>query len=346
MIKRARRLRQNSSIRNLISETKLHADDFVYPVFIKQGIDREPIKSLPGQFYLSPQELQYEIDELLRLGINGIALFPVIGKEYKSSCAKEAYNLDNFLNQTIALTQKTHGDSIAIISDVALDPYTDHGHDGLLEDGKITNDKTVEVLCKMALAQAQAGADIVAPSDMMDGRVAAIRETLDRNGFEDVMIMSYTAKYASNLYGPFRDALGSLGSGQGLSDSRHCEERSDVAIHSSIPTDKKTYQMSYTNKKEALRELEMDISEGADIVMVKPASWYLDIIHQFKENSSIPVAAYQVSGEYAMLQNAIEQGIMNKSAIEESLIAIKRAGADIILSYFAKTFLSELSLNS
>jgi porphobilinogen synthase len=201
----------------------------------------------------------------------------------------------------------------------------------------------------MALAQAQAGADIVAPSDMMDGRVAAIRETLDRNGFEDVMIMSYTAKYASNLYGPFRDALGSLGSCQGLSDSRHCEERSDVAIQqltTKIPTDKKTYQMSYTNKKEALKELEMDISEGADMVMVKPASWYLDIIHQFKENSSVPVAAYQVSGEYAMLQNAIQQGIIDKSAIEESLIAIKRAGADIILSYFAKTFLSELSLNS
>jgi porphobilinogen synthase len=350
MIKRARRLRQNSSIRNLVSETKLHADDFVYPVFIKQGIDREPIKSLPGQYYLSPEELQYEIDELLKLGINGIALFPVIGKEYKSSCAKEAYNLDNFLNQTIALTQKTHGDSITLISDVALDPYTNHGHDGLLEDGKIINDKTVEVLCKMALAQAQAGADIVAPSDMMDGRVAAIRETLDRNGFEDVMIMSYTAKYASNLYGPFRDALGSLGSSPYKGDvaiqNRHCEERSDVAIHSSIPTDKKTYQMSYTNKQEALRELEMDISEGADMVMVKPASWYLDIIHQFKENSSVPVAAYQVSGEYAMLQNAIQQGIIDKSAIEESLIAIKRAGADIILSYFAKTFLSELSLNS
>ena len=349
MIKRARRLRQNSSIRNLVSETKLHADDFIYPVFIKQGIDREPIKSLPGQYYLSPEELQYEIDELLKLGINGIALFPVIEKAYKSSCAKEAYNLDNFLNRTIALTQKTHGDSIALISDVALDPYTNHGHDGLLEDGKIINDKTVEILCKMALAQAQAGADIVAPSDMMDGRVAAIRETLDRNGFEDVMIMSYTAKYASNLYGPFRDALGSLGSSQRLSDSRHCEERSDAAISqltTKIPTDKKTYQMSYTNKQEALKELEMDISEGADMVMVKPASWYLDIIHQFKENSSVPVAAYQVSGEYAMLQNAIQQGIIDKSAIEESLIAIKRAGADIILSYFAKTFLSELSLNS
>jgi porphobilinogen synthase len=291
-----------------------------------------------GRMLVENYNDESKVDELLKLGINGIALFPVIGKEYKSSCAKEAYNLDNFLNQTITLTQKTHGDSISIISDVALDPYTDHGHDGLLKDGKITNDKTVEVLCKMALTQAQAGADIVAPSDMMDGRVAAIRETLDRNGFEDVMIMSYTAKYASNLYGPFRDALGSLGS---------C--RSDVAISqltTKIPTDKKTYQMSYTNKKEALKELEMDISEGADIVMVKPASWYLDIIHQFKENSSVPVAAYQVSGEYAMLQNAIEQGIMNKSAIEESLIAIKRAGADIILSYFAKTFLSELSLNS
>ena len=340
MIKRARRLRKNNSIRSLVSETKLHADDFVYPIFIKENITRrEAIKSLAGQDYLSQNELQHEIDDLLKLGINAIALFPVISSDYKSRDAHEAYSQENFLNKTVELTQKTHGDSISIITDVALDPYTDHGHDGLLEDGKIVNDRTVEVLCKMALSQAQAGADIVAPSDIMDGRVAAIRETLDRNGFEDVLIMSYTAKYASSLYGPFRDALGSLG-------SRHCESQSDVAIHTKAPTDKKTYQMSYTNKKEALKELEMDISEGADIVMVKPASWYLDIIHQFKENSSIPVAAYQVSGEYAMLQNAIHQGILDKSAIEESLIAIKRAGADIILSYFTKEFLSELSLNS
>ena len=333
MKKRARRLRQTNSIRNLVSETKLHADDFIYPVFVKEGIDtREAIASLPGQDYLSSQELQYEIDELLKLGINAIAVFPVIGSQYKSSDAAKAYDENNFLNQTIALTQKTHGDSISIVSDVALDPYTDHGHDGLLEDGKIVNDKTVEVLCKMALSQAQAGADIVAPSDMMDGRVAAIRETLDRNGFEDVMIMSYTAKYASSLYGPFRDALGSLGSD---------EAKSTTSTITKVPTDKQTYQMSPTNSKEAVKELEMDISEGADIVMVKPASWYLDIVQKFKENSSQPVAGYQVIGEYAMLENAITQGILDKSAIEESLLAIKRAGADIILSYFAKDFLAD-----
>lgn len=338
MIKRARRLRQHSSIRNLVSETKLHADDFVYPLFVKENIsDREQINSLPGQDYLSPEELQREVDILLELGINAIALFPVISSSYKTIEATEAYNPENFLNKTVALTQKTHGDSISIITDVALDPYTHHGHDGLVENGKIVNDKTVEILCKMALSQAQAGADIIAPSDMMDGRVAAIRETLDRNGFEDVMIMSYTAKYASSLYGPFRDALGSLG-------SRHSEEQSNVAIQTKAPSDKKTYQMNHANKKEALKELEMDITEGADIVMVKPASWYLDIIQKFKENSNVPVAAYQVSGEYAMMQAAFEAGYLDKTmAIEESLMSIKRAGADIILSYFAKEFCQSLN---
>lgn len=355
MIKRARRLRKNSSIRNLVSETKLHADDFVYPIFIKENLSgREKINSLAGQDYLSPDELQHEIDELLNLGINAIALFPVLNPSCKSSDAAEAYNRDNFLNKTVELTQKTHGDNVSIITDIALDPYTSHGHDGLLIDGKIANDKTVEVLCKMALSQAQAGADIVAPSDMMDGRVAAIRETLDRNGFEDVMIMSYTAKYASSLYGPFRDALGSLGSKEKpvIASSTGAKQSHDKEITSSatlprndkqtIPSDKKTYQMNFANKKEALRELEMDIEEGADIVMVKPASWYLDVIQQFKENSSVPVAAYQVSGEYAMLKMAIQNGILSESAIEESLTAIKRAGADIILSYFAKEFCRSL----
>jgi porphobilinogen synthase len=357
MIKRARRLRQNSSVRNLVSETKLHADDFVYPIFIKENIQkRESIKSLIGQDYLSQNELQHEVEKLLELGINAIALFPVISPDYKTIDAKEAYNINNFLNKTVELTQRIHGDSISIITDVALDPYTTHGHDGLIEDGKILNDKTVEILCKMALSQAQAGADIVAPSDMMDGRVAAIRETLDRNGFEDVMIMSYTAKYASSLYGPFRDALGSLGSKESsiITSSKGAKQSLSKDITSSatlprndnkvIPSDKKTYQMNPSNKKEALKELEMDIGEGADIVMVKPASWYLDIIHQFKENSTVPVAAYQVSGEYAMMQAAFQAGYLDKEiAIEESLIAIKRAGADIILSYFAKEYLEKRS---
>jgi porphobilinogen synthase len=351
---RPRRLRQSASIRNLISETKLNADDFIYPIFIKEGIDkREAIKSMPGQDYLNADELQFEIDSLLELGINAIALFPVVTANDKDSKAEKSFAENNFLNKTVELTQKTHADNISIITDVALDPYTDHGHDGILEDGKIVNDQTVEILCKMALSQAQAGADIVAPSDMMDGRVAAIRETLDRNGFEDVMIMAYTAKYASSLYGPFRDALGSLGSNEQKSDSVIASEAKQSPEHeiatsatltrdnTKAPSDKKTYQMNPANKKEALKELEMDIAEGADIVMVKPASWYLDIIHQFQEKSSQPVAAYQVSGEYSMLQAAFQAGYLDKEkAIEESLLSIKRAGADMILSYFAKEYLS------
>ena len=334
MIKRARRLRQNTAIRNLVEENQVRANDLIYPIFIKENINgREAIKSLPGQNYLSQDELLFEIDELLNLGINAIALFPVVEAKDKTSTAEKSYDESNFLNQTLTAIDKRFKDQILTISDVALDPYTDHGHDGLLENGKIVNDKTVEVLCKMALSQAQAGAKIVAPSDMMDGRVGAIRETLDRNGFEDTIIMSYTAKYASSLYGPFRDALGSLGS----------QEQRDSNLLVKAPTDKKTYQMSSENKLEALKELEMDIAEGADIVMVKPASWYLDIVHIFKEKSSQPVAAYQVSGEYAMIQAAIEQGYLDKSAIAESLLAIKRAGADMILTYFAKEYLNSLS---
>ncbi len=336
--RRSRRLRQNPAIRDLVSENHLSANDFIYPIFIKENISsgREPIYSLPGQDYLTKEELQHEIDDLLELGIKAVALFPVVSPDYKTHDAKEAYNSENFLNQTIELTKKTHGDLINIVSDVALDPYTEHGHDGLLEDGKIINDKTVGVLCKMALAQAEAGARIVAPSDMMDGRVAAIRETLDRNGFEDTMIRSYTAKYASVLYGPLRDALGSLGSSD-------CKSSSNIAIQTKAPSDKKTYQMSFANKVEAIKELEMDIAEGADMVMVKPASWYLDIINEFKANSNIPIAAYQVSGEYAMIEAAAQAGYLDrKAAIEESLFSIKRAGADIILSYFAKEYLSTI----
>jgi porphobilinogen synthase len=338
---RPRRLRKNQILRDLSEETKVTAHDLIYPVFVKDAINRkEEIKSMPGIYRHSIESLLYEIEESLELGIRAFALFSVIDPSFKNSQANESYNPEGLTQRTIR-NIKTRFPEALLITDIALDPYTDHGHDGLLgDDGEIINDATVEILCKMALAQAEAGADIVAPSDMMDGRVKAIREALDRHDFSNTAIMAYTAKYASCLYGPFRDALGSLGSGE-LSSSR---ARTATALLEQnvmkIPQDKKTYQMNPANATEALRELDLDIGEGADIIMVKPASWYLDIISKFKSRATVPVAAYQVSGEYSMIHAAAQTGYINlNQAIHESLISIKRAGADIILSYFAKDFL-------
>lgn len=330
MLERPRRLRQNNNIRDLVSEISISANDFIYPIFIKENCVKEEIRSLPEQFYFGKEALQKEIEELIKLGIKAIALFPVVDESKKTSLAENSYKDSNFLNQTVSLTKKNFADSMLIATDVALDPYTNHGHDGIIENGEILNDKTVDILCKMAISQVNAGADIICPSDMMDARVINIRQELEKNAFENKIIMSYTAKYASSLYGPFRRALASLGTKK--------------STKGKIPLDKKTYQMDFKNKKEALKEFLLDDNESADILMVKPASWYLDIIQDFKNNSLKPIAAYQVSGEYAMLMNAINNNILEeKEAIIESIFAIKRAGADIILSYFAKKYLKELN---
>jgi len=321
---RPRRLRKNSSIISLTQENWVTAEDLIYPVFVQAGSENQAIKSMPNIYRFSLDNLLKEIEESMEQGIRAIALFPVVEEEFKTLSAEESYN-PNSLNQKTIRAIKKRFPELILISDIALDPYTSHGHDGLIKDGKILNDETVKVLALMALAQAEAGADIVAPSDMMDGRIGAIREALDANNFFDTKIMSYTAKYKSNLYAPFRDALGSLGS------KKSCKENSD------IPKDKSSYQMNYGNSREALRELELDIVEGADIVMVKPAGWYGDIIQTFKQNSTIPIAAYQVSGEYAMIYSAYQAGYIDlEPAIIESLTAIKRAGADLILSYFSR----------
>lgn len=331
---RPRRNRETKNVRALVQENHLTKSDFIYPVFVKEGTNlKEEIKSMPGIHRFSIDTLVDELKEVVELGIKGIALFPVIDSSKKTELAEESFNPDGLTQRAIRQIKEIFPE-LLVISDVALDPYTSHGHDGIIGGSnwnpptqRVLNDETVRILGRMAVEQACAGADIVAPSDMMDGRVGYIRSELDKHGFTDVGIMAYTAKYASCFYSPFRDALGSLGS-------------KESARNFGIPKDKKSYQMNPANSIEALRELELDLNEGADFVMVKPASFYLDIIHQFKEISNVPVAAYQVSGEYAMIKNAADNGLIDlDQAVYESLISIKRAGADLILSYFAKDFL-------
>lgn len=313
---RPRRLRRTETLRNMVRETTLTVDDLIYPMFVMTGEGQKvEIPSMPGCYRYSLDLLLKEIAEVSQLGIKAIALFPVIPEDKKDDTGTESYNPEGLVQTTIKAIKKAVPD-IIVITDVALDPFTTHGHDGLVdENGVILNDPTVEVLAKMALSQAQAGADFVAPSDMMDGRVGAIRKALDAEGYINVGILAYSAKYASAYYGPFRDAL------------------------DSAPKfgDKKTYQMDAGNSKEALKEVELDIAEGADIVMVKPALAYLDIIHQVKINTNLPVAAYNVSGEYAMIKAAAANDwIDEKKVILETLTSMKRAGADLILTYFAK----------
>jgi porphobilinogen synthase len=316
LVERPRRLRRNPSIRSLVQETHLSVDDLIYPMFVMEGENqRVEIASMPGCYRYTLDLLLAEIAELYTLGIKAIALFPVVSEAKKDDNGTESYNPNGLVQQTVRAIKAQTPETI-VITDVALDPFTTHGHDGIIDDrGVILNDETVDILVKMSISQAEAGCDMVAPSDMMDGRIGAIRQGLDEHGFTDVAILAYSAKYASAYYGPFRDAL------------------------DSAPKfgDKKTYQMNPANSREAITEVELDIAEGADIVMVKPALAYLDIIHQVKANCNVPVAAYNVSGEYAMIKAAAQLGwIDEKKIIMETLLSIKRAGADLILTYFAK----------
>lgn len=316
LMQRPRRLRSNPGLRSMVQETQLTVDDLIYPMFVMEGENQKvEISSMPGCYRYTLDLLLEEIKQIKELGINAIALFPLIPEAKKDDIGKESYNPDGLVQRTVkAIKQQVP--EILVITDVALDPFSIHGHDGIVDDkGVILNDPTVEVLVKMAISQAEAGTDIVAPSDMMDGRVGAIRQALDAAGYFHVAILAYSAKYASSYYGPFRDAL------------------------DSAPKfgDKKTYQMDAANAREALKEVALDIAEGADIVMVKPALAYMDIIYQIKSTTNLPVAAYNVSGEYAMIKAAAQQGwIDEKKVILETLTSIKRAGADVILTYFAK----------
>ncbi|TGE10593.1 porphobilinogen synthase [Hymenobacter fodinae] len=314
---RPRRNRKSEVIRNMVQETTLSVHDFIYPVFLIEGQNQQlEIHSMPGIHRFSADRLIDEIGRCVELGIKSFAPFPSINDGLKDRLAKESANPEGLYLKTVADIKRQFPD-IVIMTDVAMDPYSSDGHDGIVDadSGEILNDASLEVLGQMALAQARAGADIIGPSDMMDGRVAWIRDVLDQNGFSHVSIMSYTAKYASAFYGPFRDALDSA------------PKRGD----------KKTYQMNYANRREALRELALDEQEGADMVMIKPALSYLDVIHEVRTNTHLPVTAYNVSGEYAMVKAAAQQGWLDgEKTMMEVLMSIKRAGADAILTYFAK----------
>ena len=313
---RLRRNRRTDWSRRLVRETTLSVDDLIWPAFVHEGIEAEaPVNAMPGVGRLSIQRLVERAAEAAELGIPALALFPVVDSSKKSLRAEEACKIDNLLGRAVRAIKKSVPE-IGIICDVALDPYTSHGQDGLIVDGEVANDETIDVLIRQALAEAEAGADIVAPSDMMDGRVGAIRQALDDRGFTHVSILSYAAKYASSFYAPFRDAVGSSANLGGQ--------------------DKHTYQMDPANSDEALREVALDIAEGADMVMVKPGLPYLDIIRRVKDTFGVPTFAYQVSGEYAMIQAAAEKGWLDgNKAMMESLLALRRAGADAILTYAA-----------
>ena len=319
-IKRNRRLRSNESIRSLVRETILTPHDFLVPLFVVEGKGmKSEIPSMPNYFRFSLDTLETEVKLLWSLGLKSVLVFVKVADLLKDNKGTEALN-SNGLMQRAVKTIKNACPEMLVMTDVALDPYSIYGHDGIVSDGIIQNDDTVEILTGMSLSHIEAGADFVAPSDMMDGRILSIREAFEDDGYVDAGIMSYSAKYASSFYGPFRDALDSA-----PVDSDH------------IPKDKKTYQMDYANRFEALRETEMDIDEGADIVMVKPGLAYLDILREIKNEFDVPVAAYQVSGEYAMIKAASEKGWLDHDqAVLETTMAFKRAGADIIASYFAK----------
>ena len=311
---RPRRNRKGPGLRALIRETLLCPGDFVLPLFLHDAEVDEAIESMPGCMRWSLKGLVKEAGEAFAVGVPAVILFPAIDDLLKTKRGEESFNREGLVQRAIRALKSAHPE-LVVMTDVALDPYNIDGHDGIVEEGEILNDQTVEILCKQAVSQAEAGADIIAPSDMMDGRVGALRAALDTAGYQKVSICSYTAKYASAFYGPFRGALGSAPKSG----------------------DKKSYQMDPSNRREALRELLLDEDEGADIVMVKPAGAYLDVISDVRENTTLPVAAYQVSGEYLMIKSASAQGwISEESIMMESLIAIKRAGADVILTYFAK----------
>ena len=317
MNRRPRRNRKSAAIRAMVEETKIGAEHLIYPLFLKDGKGvKEEIPSLPNNYRWSLDLLLPEIEECMNLGVRTFDLFPAVNEELKDNVASYSYASDNFYLHAINAIKERFPESV-LMSDVAMDPYSSDGHDGLVCDGEIVNDDTLPILNRMAIAQAQAGIDIIGPSDMMDGRIGSIRQALDVEGFTNVSIMSYTAKYASAFYGPFRDALNSAPKSG----------------------DKKTYQMNPANKREALIEAELDTLEGADFLMIKPALSYLDIIHIIKEHTNLPVTAYNVSGECAMIYAAAEKGWLNlEQAVSEILISMRRAGADGILTYFAKDF--------
>ena len=315
-------MRQSSFIREMVQEHRLHPSDLIWPLFVIEGESIiEPIAAMTGVNRYSIDQLILQAKEAVRLGIPAIAIFPKIDASLKDSAGSLAIDDTNLVCRAVRAVKAACPD-LGVICDVALDPFTDHGHDGLLENDEILNDETVAVLCQQALVQARAGCDIIAPSDMMDGRIGAIRAALDEAGFQNVMILSYAAKYASSYYGPFRDAVGA---GKKLGGDG-----------------KKTYQMNPANIDEALAEIALDIEEGADMIMVKPGMPYLDVLQAAKSSFAVPSFAYQVSGEYAMLRNAIDAGLIAEDAITESLLCFKRAGADGILTYFAPLIASQM----
>ena len=312
---RLRRSRKNDWSRRLIQENNLTPNDFILPIFLIEGKNKkQPIKSMPGVYRWSVDKLGFLIDKAIRNKLPMVALFPYTEKKVKDAWGTEALNEDNLVCRALRYIKKKYKDEIGIMCDVALDPYTSHGHDGLLKSNYILNDETVQILIKQSLLQAEMGCDVIAPSDMMDGRIGMIRKSLDKNGFKMTQILSYAVKYASNYYGPFRDAVGSKNLLKG---------------------NKKNYQMDFRNSDEALREVNLDIKEGADMILVKPGMPYLDIIKLIKEKFKIPVMAYQVSGEYSLLANGINKNLVHKNIILESLISFKRAGANAIISYYA-----------
>ena len=318
---RMRRNRKTDWSRRLVSESGLSTDDLIWPVFIRDGKNiKEPIKSMPGVFRYSLDKIEHLVEKAINKKIPMIALFPYTSNSKKDLKGSEALNKNNLVCKALRLVKKNYKE-IGIMCDVALDPYTSHGHDGILKNNYVDNDETVKILIKQSLLQAEMGCDLIAPSDMMDGRIGEIRKALDKNGFKLVQILSYAVKYASNFYGPFRNAVGS---------------------NKLLIGNKKNYQMDFKNSREALREVALDINEGADFVMVKPGMPYLDIIKLIKDNFKIPVFAYQVSGEYSLIMNAINNKILNEEAIYESLISFKRAGANAIITYFADRIASKL----
>ena len=318
---RLRRNRKAEWSRRLVSESNLSPNDLIWPIFIRNGKNiKEPVKSMPGVFIYTLDQIERLVEKAIRKRIPMIALFPNTPNSKKNAKGSEALNKNNLVCRALRLIKKNYKE-IGLMCDVALDPYTNHGHDGILKKNYVDNDETVKVLVKQSLLQAEMGCDVIAPSDMMDGRIGEIRKALDNNGFKLVQILSYAVKYASNFYGPFRDAVGSK---------------------KLLKSNKKDYQMDFSNYKEALREVALDVSEGADFVMVKPGMPYLDIIKLIKDNFKIPIFAYQVSGEYSLIMNGIKNKILNEGAIYESLISFKRAGSNAIVTYFADQIVDKL----
>ena len=318
---RLRRNRKAEWSRRLVSESNLSPNDLIWPIFIRDGKNiKEPVKSMPGVFIYTLDQIERLVEKAIRKRIPMIALFPNISNSKKNAKGSEALNKNNLVCKALRLIKKSYKE-IGLMCDVALDPYTNHGHDGILKKSYVDNDETIKVLVKQSLLQAEMGCDVIAPSDMMDGRIGEIRKALDNNGFKLVQILSYAVKYASNFYGPFRGVVGSK---------------------KLLKSNKKDYQMDFSNYKEALREVALDVSEGADFVMVKPGMPYLDIIKLIKDNFKIPVFAYQVSGEYSLIMNGIKNKILNKDAIYESLISFKRAGSNAVITYFADQIVDKL----